>query len=155
MKIDNFKRAGKVTLFLPIMLLISVILVVYPFADGIVNVILWLVAGGILFLIYLVIFLSKPHYFYFEAKHKSIVIRYYNPHPLFIKRSAFEVQNNDLINYEIKTSLKGYRQGLILHVKQGNKIGQYPSISIVLLNKNQKTNLKKELDTLLKIKSLK
>ena len=155
MKIDNFKSAGKITLILPVMLLISVILIVYPFVDNIINKDSWIIAGGLLFLFYLIIFLSRPHYFYFEPKHKSIIIRFYNPHPLFIRRSAFEVLYSDFVKYEITSTLGGYRKNLILHIKQGKKVGKYPSVSVTLLNKKQMSDLKKELNTILKIKSLK
>lgn len=154
MKIENFRKAGKYTVFLPIILLVSIIFVVYPFVGGLTVKTTYIVIGITIFVVYLFLFIRKPFYFYFETKFKSILVRYYNPHPMFIRRKAFEVPIDSFVKYEIKSTMFGLRKKLTLFVKKGKKVGAYPSVSIILLDKGQIINLKNELDTLLKVKSL-
>ncbi len=155
MKIENFKKAAPYRLIFPLLIISFVVSLVFYFSNPVDYNIILLIIGIVLIFIYIFFFFKKPYYFSFETKYKSFVIRFFNPHPFLSKFKAYEIQLDEFDKYEIKDSFKGFNKNLILHIKKGKKSGTYPPVSLSLLSKNQIEELKKEFNTLLKIKSLK
>jgi hypothetical protein len=155
MKIENYEKAGKYRLYFPLLFVASATLIIYSVAvfDKLKSV--WLGIGVVLYLIYLFLILKKPYYINFEVKHTSIVVRFFNPHPFLSKPKAYNIRINDFAGYEIVEKLGGLNKFIVFKIKKGKQIGAYPPLSVSLLTKDQIENIKKELDTILKIKKLK
>lgn len=155
MKIDNFQKAATYRVYFPILLIASIALIVYFIVDTAHYKIIWLILGLIPTVIYTYMFLTKPYYFNLETKQRSIIIRFFNPHPMMSRKKAFEIPISSFVKYEIKYSMGGKKKSLIFYIKKGKKTGAYPPLSITLLTKTQIEALEKELNTLLKINRLK
>ncbi len=155
MKIDNYRKAIPYKFYFPIIGVAALSTFIYSIiVQGNYNFIYYAIS---LFFVVLYIFLAirRPNYFYFEPRHSSMIIRYYSPHPFFGKAKAFEIPIKQFSSYEIKEKLFGYNKSIVFKIKKGKSIGQYPSVSISLLSETELKELKKELDTILKIKRLK
>jgi hypothetical protein len=113
------------------------------------------VVSGLLLILYILLLIKKPYYFYFEPKQKTFLIRYYHPHVLFNKKKAFEIPIDSFEKYNITEKLYGYNKYITFYIKKGKSTGSYPTISISSITKQQLEDLKKELDTIIKIKNLK
>lgn len=155
MKIENFKKAAPYKLYLPILLLISTIFIVYSFIDTSNHNFIWLIIGGLLAFLYIYLILKKPHYFEIETKQKNFIIRFFNPHPFMARPKAFDIPISNFQKYEIIKGFAGLSKNLVIYIKKGKATGSYPPVSISLLDKNQIEELKKELNYILKVKSLK
>ncbi len=154
MKIDNFRKSAVYRLVYPILFAIAISFIAYFFIDSASYKILWLILGLCAVLVYVYFLLKKPHYLGIEIKSRIIIVRYYNPHPFFERRKAFEVPIQNFEKYKIKEEMMGKRRMLTFFVRKGNKIGSYPPVSATLMTKTQLDSLEKELNTLLKIKKL-
>ena len=155
MKIDNYRKAIAYKFYFPIIGVGALSIFIYSLIEqGNLNLIYYAIS---LLLVVLYVFLAirKPNYFYFEPRHSTIIIRYYSPQPFFFFFKAFEIPINYFSSYEIKQKFSGYKKSIIFKIKKGKSTGQYPSVSISLLSQNEIDQLKKELDTILKIKRLK
>ena len=156
MKVDNYRKSIPFKIYFIVTLVIFISLSVYTaFNKGADYFYVYLGLSIIFGIIYLFMWLRKPNYFYFEILHSSIVIRYFNPHPFFSKPKAFSISLTSLIGYEIKQRLKGFNKSIIFEIKKAGKKGKYPPISISLLSASEINEMKKELDIILKIRSLK
>ncbi|MBN2891781.1 MAG: hypothetical protein JXL97_07935 [Bacteroidales bacterium] len=155
MKIENFQKAAPYRLFFPVLLIATLASVAYFFVDKSNYNFIWLGLGVVFAVVYVLIFLKKPHYFEFEAKHRSFIIRFFNPHPFLTKHKAFEVSIEQFDKYEIVKGFGGLSKNLVLYIKKGKSTGAYPSVSVTLLNENKINLLKKELDSIIKMKSFK
>ncbi len=155
MKIENYEKAGKYRLYYPILWVFIATLTIYPLIFNVPLKIIYFSIAGVIFLLYLYLLLKKPYYVNFEAKHTSIVVRFFNPHPFLSKPKAYNIRINEFAGYEIIEKLGGFNKFIIFKIKKGKQVGSYPPLSISLLTENQINDIKKELDTILKIKKLK
>jgi len=155
MKIDNFKKVAKFQFFFPILLLNSIAVFVVAMAEGgrFENILYGL--SAVLLITYILLLIKKPYYFYFEPKQKTFLVRYFHTHVLFNKKRAFEVPIDSFEKYIIEEKLNGYNKYITFFIKTRKSTGSYPTISISSVPKDQIESLKKELDTIIKIKNLK
>lgn len=147
MIIDNKLTSSKATLAYWIFALLIVILFVWAFAITTSNLYFFLGLGILALSLYIVLALSKPHYFAFKDSGDKLTFRFYNTHPFFMKPQAIEIHKKLLAKYEMKKSLGGLRKEIILHQKTPKGVATYPPISVRALGPQQWQKLDKALKT--------
>lgn len=85
--------------------------------------------------------LLELNYIYFNDQGDRIILRYFSMSFYNNKKQTIEIPRESFSGYEIKTSLAGLKQKLILYQRFKNKNAKYPAVSISALNKIQKKNL--------------
>ncbi|MDR3093995.1 MAG: hypothetical protein LBU62_05055 [Bacteroidales bacterium] len=86
-------------------------------------------------------------YFYFSNNGKNLVFRFYSLRNLHGKPKSIEIAKLNFYKYDITTAFFDKKEYLILYQKTPKGIAKYPPISLTLLNRNQKTDLKRALFT--------
>ncbi len=84
-------------------------------------------------------------YFYFSNNNKNLVFRFYSLRNLYGKPKTIEISKISFFKYDIITSFFNKKEALVLYQKTPKGIAKYPPISLTLLSKNQKTDLKRAL----------
>ena len=104
---------------------------------------------GIVSLIFLVLYWlhyqMEYSYFYFSNNNKNLVFRFYSLRNFYGKPKTIEIAKISFFKYDITTSFFNKKDLLILYQKTTKGVAKYPPISLTLLNKNQKTELKRAL----------
>ena len=92
-------------------------------------------------------FQYKMHYtyFYFSNNSKNIVFRFYSLQFFSGKPKTIEISKSSFLKYDIETSFFDKKDSLILYQKTDKGVAKYPPISLTLLEKKQKTELKRAL----------
>ncbi|MEA2043248.1 MAG: hypothetical protein U9N85_11965 [Bacteroidota bacterium] len=100
----------------------------------------------VLILAYVSMLFFRLNYFYMKDTGHQIDVRYYSAHPFFRKYKAFKLPVSAISSYQLKKSVFGLKQAIIItaNVQQGEFI--FPSISISALGKNEKQILLSQLD---------
>jgi len=149
MVIDTKEEAstlGKTKTFAVFIYLILVIItVVFLDADKPVKFIscgVWSVA----FLVYYWIQYRMAYtYFYFSNNGKNLVFKFYSLRFLYGKPKTIEIPKSSLVKYDIITSFFNKKDSLVLYQKTKKGVAKYPPISLTLLGRNKKTELKRAL----------
>ncbi|MDR2036455.1 MAG: hypothetical protein LBQ60_00880 [Bacteroidales bacterium] len=114
------------------------------------TVVKTLILGG-LSLIFLILywfqFKMEYTYLYFSNSHKNLLFRFYSLRNLYGKPKTIEISKFTFHKYEIITSFFNKKDMLVLYQKTPKGVAKYPPISLTLLTKNQKTDLKRALFT--------
>ncbi len=103
---------------------------------------------ALIVVVYVFYLLRRSDYFYLEYSGNKLTIRFYTAHPFLRKYQAIEIPKAYFFDYEIKSSLLGYFQTVRFIVKTPKGRFNYPPLSITLLNKEQKENLRQILEEL-------
>ncbi|MBN2662974.1 MAG: hypothetical protein JXR68_04940 [Bacteroidales bacterium] len=154
MKINNLHKADKFRFYFPMLLIFSLPLIGYSFFAKEEYTYLYGVAGGIALIVYILLWMRKPHYFNIETKYNEIIVKFYNTHIGFSKPKSFQIKNSDFNGYSIIENLGGFSKSIVFQIKKGKKVGSYPPISISLLSKNEIKILENELNTIIKTNKL-
>ncbi len=86
-------------------------------------------------------------YFYFSNNNKNLVFKFYSLRNLYGKPKTIEISKISFCKYDVITSFFNKKESLVLYQKTPKGIAKYPPISLTLLNKSQKTELKRALFT--------
>ena len=104
---------------------------------------------GVLSVLFLVFYWfqynMKYTYFYFSNNGKNLVFKFYSMQLFFGKPRTIEISKNNFVKYDIEMSFFGKRESLILYQKTPKGVAKYPPISLTLLSKKQKQELKQSL----------
>ena len=84
-------------------------------------------------------------YFYFSNNNKNLVFKFYSMRNLYGKPKTIEISKISFFKYNITTSFFNKKDALVLYQKTTKGVAKYPPISLTLLSKNQKTELKRAL----------
>ncbi len=84
-------------------------------------------------------------YFYFSNNNKNLVFRFYSLRNMYGKPKTIEISKSGFWKYDITSSFFNKKESLVLYQKTPKGIAKYPPISLTLLTKNQKTDLKRAL----------
>ena len=84
-------------------------------------------------------------YFYFSNNNKNLVFRFYSLRNLYGKPKTIEISKHGFCKYDIISGFFNKKESLILYQKTPKGIAKYPPISLTLLTKRQKTDLKRVL----------
>lgn len=149
MIIDTKEEAStlwKTKSFAVIVFLIAVIaILLFIPADNTVK----LLACGCLSLIFLLFYWFEYKmeytYFYFSNNNKNLIFRFYSLRNLSGKPKTVEISKMNFYKYDIISGFFNKKESLVLYQKTPQGIAKYPPISLTLLDKNQKTELKRAL----------
>ena len=104
---------------------------------------------GALSLIFLMLYLlhyqMEYSYFYFSNNNKNLVFRFYSLRNFYGKPKTIEISKMSFFKYDITTSFFNKKDVLVLYQKTTKGVAKYPPISLTLLSKNKKTELKRAL----------
>ena len=84
-------------------------------------------------------------YFYFSNNSKNLVFRFYSLRFFSGKPKTIEIPKTSFCKYDIETSFFNKKDSLVLYQKTGKGVAKYPPISLTLLSRKQKTELKRAL----------
>ena len=84
-------------------------------------------------------------YFYFSNNGKNLVFRFYSLRFFSGKPKTIEISKTSFLKYDIATNFFDKKDSLILYQKTAKGVAKYPPISLTLLAKKQKTELKRAL----------
>ena len=84
-------------------------------------------------------------YFYFSNNSKNLVFRFYSLRFFSVKPKTIEIPKSSFFKYDIVTSFFNKKDSLVLYQKTNKGVAKYPPISLTLLSKKQKTELKRAL----------
>lgn len=143
MKFENKRFAAKSKLLrfiITLFFLVNVSIIIYYEAtgNGKFNLPRFIYAASILtgYLVYNVVRLSRNYYYIFLSDdYAKITVRFYKLVLLGKKFKAYEIPIKDFYKYEITENNK--KKQLILYQRNGNKIGQYPPISLSALDEDE------------------
>jgi len=124
--------------------LIVVTVVFSPFDQMLKNIIYG--ALSVAFLVFYW-FQYQMHYtyFYFSDNSKNLVFRFYSLRFFSGKPRSIEISKTSFLKYDIETSFFNKKDSLVLYQKTDKGVAKYPPISLTLLSKKQKTELKRTL----------
>ena len=143
--ISNFKSTAKITILTGVLLVVAVVLFIFALIEPYRQKI-YLILAGIVFVAYLVILLRKMHFFSIHRENDTLIIRFYNSHPLLSNYRQIKIKLDEFDGYELKGGW--FRQEIIFKIKRGKQTGKYPPVSITLLSKDEKRQLLEMLDNL-------
>lgn len=147
MTVDNRVNTGKMKMAFILTGSLSLMMFAYSIFEGIEKNLFVFVIAILLVFVYIFMLILKLHYFYCNDDKNSILIRFYNSHPIFRKYKAIEIQKSSFVDYDITESLFGLIKELTITVNTKNGKIDYPSLSISLLSKKEITALKGILDS--------
>ena len=84
-------------------------------------------------------------YFYFSNNSKNLVFKFYSLRFFSGKPKTIEISKSNFLKYDIVTSFFDKKDSLVLYQKTAKGVAKYPPISLTLLRKKQKTELKRAL----------
>ena len=84
-------------------------------------------------------------YFYFSNNGKSLVFKFYTLKIVSGKPKTIEIPKASFVKYDIDLNFFNKKDSLVLYQKTKKGVAKYPPISLTLLSKNQKTELKRAL----------
>ena len=87
----------------------------------------------------------KYTYFYFSNNGKNLVFRFYTLRIIAGKPKTIEISKTNFVKYDIVTDFFNKKDSLVLYQKTPKGVAKYPPISLTLLSKNKKTELKRTL----------
>ncbi|MDR0714244.1 MAG: hypothetical protein LBF89_08305 [Bacteroidales bacterium] len=90
------------------------------------------------------------HYFFFSNNGKNLLFRFYSLRNLHGNPKSIEISKLNFHKYDITSTFFNKKEYLILYQKTPKGIAKYPPISLTLLTKKQKTELKRALFAALK-----
>jgi len=127
---------------------LAVVTAVFIPVDKTVKFFIW----SALFVIFLIFFWFQYRmeytYFYFSNNSKNLIFKFYSMRIFSGKPKTIEISKASFLRYEIVTDFFNKRESLVLYQKTDKGIAKYPPISLTLLGKNQKTELKRALFSL-------
>ena len=85
------------------------------------------------------------HLFLFSNNNKNLVFRFYSLRNLYGKPKTIEIFKSEFCKYDIVSGFFNGKESLVLYRKTPKGIAKYPPISLTLLTKKQKTDLKRVL----------
>jgi len=117
-----------------------------------VAVIFRFIICGVLSVVFLIFnwfqYQMEYTYFYFSDKGKNLIFRFYSLRNFFGKPKTIEMSRTSFVKYDIITGFFNKKDSLVLYQKTPKGVAKYPPISLTLLTKKQKTELKRALFSL-------
>jgi len=148
MIIDTKEEATTLRKTKTFVLIIYLILIALSFIFISDRAILLLILGSlsvIFLLFYWFQYKMEYTYFYFSNHSKNLVFKFYSLRNFYGKPKSIEIPKPNFVKYDIEMSFFNKKDSLLLYQKTPKGIAKYPPISITLLNKKQKTELKRTL----------
>jgi len=84
-------------------------------------------------------------YLYFSDNSKNLIFRFYSMQLFSGKPKTIEISKTSFLKYDIVSVFFNKKELLLLYQKTEKGVAKYPPISLTLLRKKQKTELKRAL----------
>jgi len=141
LQVAKIKLAYILSFFMGIGFLIPLFVVTY------VNMEYYVLFGlGIMLIItFIYLLLIKPEYLYLAEIKGSLQIKNYPARPILRTYKAYEIKLSTLNHFEIHRSILNKKVSLTIWVKTKKGVGNYPSLSLSALTKNEQIKLAKYL----------
>ena len=148
MIIDTKEEASTLRKTKTFVIIVYAILIAFTVIFIDVGPLLYLICG-VLSLVFVLFYWFQYNmeytYFYFSNNSKSLVFKFYSLQNFYGKPKTIEIPKSHLVKYEILMSFFNRKDSIVLYQKTAKGTAKYPPISITLLNKKQKTELKRTL----------
>ena len=130
-----------------IMVYAVLVFVTAYFADvgAVVKISVYGVLSVVLLIFFWFQYRMKYTYFYFSNSGKNLVFRFYTLRVIAGKPKTIEISKTNFVKYDIVTDFFSKKDSLVLYQKTPKGVAKYPPISLTLLSKNKKTELKRTL----------
>lgn len=103
------------------------------------EIAIFIVAIFILFFLYH--YLRNHNYIYYSDGGDKFILRYFSLRPLEDKKNAIEFNKREFHKYEIKKSLLGLNENVVIYRKTPKGIAKYPPVSITALDKETRSKI--------------
>jgi len=113
--------------------------------DSLFKNVIYSVLSVVLLIFFWFQYQMKYTYFYFSNNGKNLVFKFYSLRIIAGKPKTIEISRTNFVKYDIITEFFDKRDSLVLFQKTPKGIAKYPPISLSLLTKKQKTELKRTL----------
>jgi len=114
-----------------------------------VDIIIRFIICGALSVIFLIFswfqYQMEYTYFYFSNNGINLIFRFYSLRNFLGKPKTIEMSRMSFVKYDIVTGFFNTKESLVLYQRTPKGIAKYPPISLTLLSKKQKTELKRAL----------
>jgi hypothetical protein len=149
MILDNQKRAVNLRIQKSIALLALIIAIGLLYFANVMPSGVWGLSRNQIALIFIVVFLlyyifhylRNHNYIYYSDSGNKIVLRYYSLRPLEDKKNSIEFNKNEFYKFEIKSSLSGLNEKIIIYRKTARGVAKYPGVSITALDKGTRDKM--------------
>lgn len=149
MIIDTKEQAATLMKTKTFVIIVYAVLVVVTAVFANVGLTLKYLICGLLSLIFLMFYCFQYKmqytYLYFSNNSKNLVLRFYSLRNFYGKPKTIEISKPSFVKYDIETSFFNKKDALVLYQKTTKGVAKYPPISLTLLTRNQKTELKRAL----------
>lgn len=96
----------------------------------------------VVFILYFLLnFLRNPQYIYYSDTGNKFILRYFSLRPIAGKKNSIEFNKGELKKFEIKQSLLGFNQNIIIYRSTPKGIAKYPPVSITALGKDNRERM--------------
>lgn len=92
-------------------------------------------------LFFLYHYLRNHNYIYYSDTGNKFILRYFSLRPLEDKKNAIEFNKKEFHKYEIKKSLSGMNENIIIYRKTSKGVAKYPPVSITALDKETRSRI--------------
>ena len=120
----------------------------FSFFSG-VDISIKFIIAGVFSIVYLLFYWYQYRmeytYLYFSNNGNNLVFKFYSLRFFYGKPKTIEISKTNFVKYDIVTSFFGKKDSLVLYQRIPQGIAKYPPISLTLLTKKQKTELKRTL----------
>ena len=149
MTIDNQKKAVALRIQKSLAILVFIILIgLIYFVDilprgtlGLTRNEFSIIVIGIFILFFLFHYLRDHNYIFYSDTGNNFILRYFSLRPLHDRKNAIEFNKKEFENYEIKKSLAGLNESVIIYRKTSKGVAKYPPVSITALDKKNREKL--------------
>ena len=157
MVINNQKQAVslKIQKTLALLILVIAIGLIYftnILAHGAFGFNMDQIAGFIvgLFILYFLYHILRNHnYIYYSDTGNKFVLRYFSLRPLADKKKSIEFNKKELHKFELRRSLLGFNENIIIYRQTPKGVAKYPPVSLTALNKADKEKMMASLQKLI------
>ena len=122
-----------------------VVTVVFSSFDQMLKNIIYGVLSVAFLLFYWYQYQMHYTYLYFSDNSKNLVFKFYSLRFFSGKPRTIEISKSSFFKYDIESGFFNKKDSLVLYQKTDRGVAKYPPISLTLLSKKQKTELKRAL----------
>ncbi len=149
MTLDNQKKAVALRIQKSLAILTFIILIgLIYFVDiiprgmmGLTRNEFSIIVIGLFILFFLFHYLRDHNYIFYSDTGSNFILRYFSLRPLHSRKNAIEFNKKEFENYEIKKSLAGLNESVIIYRKTSKGVAKYPPVSITALDKKNREKM--------------
>jgi len=142
---EEAKTLRSTKMFVAIVYVVLMVTTRFLPLDTTFKVMIYSVLSVLFLLYYWFQFMMQYTYFYYSDNSNSLKFRFYSMRLFYGKPRAIEISKANFLKFDLEKSFFNKKESLVLFQKTDKGIFKYPPISLSLLGKRQKTELKRAL----------